>query len=281
MTPELDPPPAPEPRPAPPARPLWTAFLTPGAILIGAVIISATIWLIDRNDSGDDVTHMAAGGSETSATGTATSPTSANLNLKTAMTNYAAELKLDAVRFDQCLAQQQNVALLNTHVQRGREFGVTGTPTFFINNKMVVGAQPTAVFDEVIEKELAASPTSLDQYSATIQQLAAAGRFAILDRKPDVSDAEIEGNPMAKVMVAEFSDFQCPFCRRWNNDNLERIRTRLGNDVAMAFLHFPITQIHPNAANAAVVAMCAGEQDKFWEMHDLLFARQAEWQELQ
>jgi protein-disulfide isomerase len=48
----------------------------------------------------------------------------------------------------------------------------------------------------------------------------------------------------------------------------------------MAFLHFPITQIHPNAGNASVAAICAGEQGKFWEMHDLLFARQQEWQNL-
>ena len=50
--------------------------------------------------------------------------------------------------------------------------------------------------------------------------------------------------------------------------------------MAIAFLHFPITQIHPNAGNASVAAICAGEQGKFWQMHDLLFARQTEWADL-
>ena len=43
---------------------------------------------------------------------------------------------------------------------------------------------------------------------------------------------------------------------------------------------FPIVQIHPNAGNASLVAICAGEQGKFWPMHDLLFARQTEWANL-
>ena len=42
-------------------------------------------------------------------------------------------------------------------------------------------------------------------------------------------------------------------------------------------MNFPIVQIHPNAGNASLVAVCAGQQGKFWEMHDLLFAKQTEW----
>ncbi len=94
-----------------------------------------------------------------------------------------------------------------------------------------------------------------------------------------MSATRIEGNPNAKVMIAEFSDF-CPFCKRWTEASISEVRSRLGDDVAIAFLHFPITQIHANAGNASLVAICAGEQDKFWEMHDLLFARQAEWADL-
>ena len=60
-------------------------------------------------------------------------------------------------------------------------------------------------------------------------------------------------------------------------DRLKAVRAKLGNDVALAFLHFPIVQIHPNAGNASLVAICAGKQGKFWPMHDLLFARQTEW----
>src|SRR5690606_14001591 len=108
-----------------------------------------------------------------------------------------------------------------------------------------------------------------DGYSTGVRELAASNRFAIVAEKPDVSGAAIEGSANAKVMVAEFSDFQCPFCKQWTDASLKALRAKLGNDVALAFLHFPIVQIHPNAGNASLVAICAGEQGKFWPMHDL------------
>jgi protein-disulfide isomerase len=94
----------------------------------------------------------------------------------------------------------------------------------------------------------------------------------------DVEGLDIEGEAGAQVVIAEFSDFQCPFCKRWFDETLPQLRERLGEDVALAFLHFPIVQLHPNAGNAGAAAVCAAEQGKFWEMHDLLFERQAEWE---
>jgi protein-disulfide isomerase len=188
-------------------------------------------------------------------------------------------LGIDEAKFTQCLGKPETISLINKQLQRGSALGINGTPTFVINNKMVIGSQPAAIFDEVIAAELKGSPTSIDGYSAAVKQLAASNppNFQILASKPDVSDAVIEGSPTAKVMIAEWSDFQCPFCKRWTDDNIKHIRTQLGNDVALAFLHFPITQIHPNAGNASLAAVCAGEQGKFWQMHDLLFQRQTEW----
>ncbi|MCA9855591.1 MAG: thioredoxin domain-containing protein, partial [Dehalococcoidia bacterium] len=64
---------------------------------------------------------------------------------------------------------------------------------------------------------------------------------------------------------------------RWTLESLPTLRAELGDKVKLAFLHYPITAIHPNAGYASVAAICAGEQGAFWEMHDLLFARQGEW----
>ncbi len=276
---DAEPPPQPAPPPSTPSRerPFWTWFLTPIAVIIGSCIIAAAVYL-SRTD--DDAATPPADGS------VATAPASNQTvqgpsTLLAAFESYVEVLELDGAAFEQCLAgAQERAQVVNAHLQRGRELGVTGTPTFFINNKMVVGAQPPEVFEEIIDRELEGGADSVEEYSSLVRELAANGSFAILDEPVDVSDAVIEGNPDAKVMVAEFSDFQCPFCRRWNQQNLDRLRERLGDDVALAFLHFPITQIHPNAGNAAIAAICAGEQGKFWEMHDLLFARQDEWQNL-
>jgi protein-disulfide isomerase len=277
--------PAASPPAAPTAsRPAWTYFLSPIALVIGSVIISGTVWYTRDESSSAPAVVPTQQVESVEPSGAPVS--SAAQNLLAAFKGYAKQIGLDENKFGQCLqddaAVQAKVALINKHLQRGTALGVNGTPTFFINNKMIVGAQPGAIFDEVIEKELKGSPTAITEYSASIQALATSSppRFQILANKVDVSDAAIEGNPNAKVMVAEFSDFQCPFCKRWTDDNLARLRTKVGNDVAIAFLHFPITQIHPNAGNASVAAICAGEQGKFWQMHDLLFARQTEWADL-
>jgi protein-disulfide isomerase len=88
-----------------------------------------------------------------------------------------------------------------------------------------------------------------------------------------------KGSPKAPITIYEMSDFQCPFCRRQATETLpiidrEYIAT---GKVRWIFLQFPLTQIHPNAAAAAEFSMCAAALDKFWPIHDLLFAYQEKW----
>jgi len=264
-------------------QPLWTYFLTPAAVVIGAVIIAGAIWWTADDDS-DEVTTADHDGDAVSMVPTpgATAAAGAAAGLLDTFRGYAKQVGLNETQYNQCVTRQSNVATLNDQLQRGNQLGVTGTPTFFINNKKLVGSQPLAVLQEIVQKELDGSPTSLDGYSAQVRALASTNppNFAIVDSKPSIMGAEIKGDATAKVMIVEFSDFQCPFCRQWTQTSMEKLEAQLGEDVALAFLHFPITQIHPNAGNASVVALCAGEQGKFWEMHDLLFDRQAEWSNL-
>jgi protein-disulfide isomerase len=86
--------------------------------------------------------------------------------------------------------------------------------------------------------------------------------------------ARVRGNPKAKVMIVEFSDFQCPYCREVQ-PTLKNVLAKHEGTVALAFRDLPVTQIHPQAQLAAEAARCAAEQGKFWEYHDLLFADQA------
>ena len=289
-----------EHREAPAASPAWSWVLTPLAVLLGAAAIVVTIIATDDDpqpvpaqepiapalaelSEAVDTLTAAAGLLAAAAERAEAAPAPvAPVTLVDALTGYAAALDLDTDGFTECLGRGSTGDIVNEHLQRGIDLGVTGTPTFFINNKFISGAQPLAVFLEVIAAELEGSPTSLADYSPTIQGLAATDppRFAILPERPDFSGATIEGDPGARVIVMEYSDFQCPFCRRWYNDSLPSIRDLVGEDVAVAFLHFPLVQIHPNAVGAHFAAECAGEQGKFWEMHDLLFERQDEWSAL-
>jgi protein-disulfide isomerase len=86
------------------------------------------------------------------------------------------------------------------------------------------------------------------------------------------SDPSI-GNPKAKVTIVEFSDFQCPFCLRVA-PTLKKILAVYGDKVRVVWKDFPLTQIHPQAFKAGEAGHCAGEQGKFWEYHDRLFANQ-------
>lgn len=86
-------------------------------------------------------------------------------------------------------------------------------------------------------------------------------------------ESPTKGPENAPVTVVEFSDFQCPYCARIN-PALAEVRERFGDKVRVEFRQFPLRQIHPQAQKAAEAALCAGDQDKFWQMHDALFESQ-------
>ena len=90
--------------------------------------------------------------------------------------------------------------------------------------------------------------------------------------------ARIRGNPSSKVWMIIASDFQCPYCKMWHDSSDQTIRRDYidNGKVRLAFINFPINS-HQNAIPAAEYAMCAAAQDKFWQMHDALFAVQEKW----
>ena len=86
----------------------------------------------------------------------------------------------------------------------------------------------------------------------------------------------VKGAPQAKVRIVEYSDFQCPACRK-AQEPLKRILEEYGETVQIIFNDFPLVTAHPNALPAAEAAQCAHSQQRFWEYHDLLFEGQNIW----
>ncbi len=82
--------------------------------------------------------------------------------------------------------------------------------------------------------------------------------------------ARIKGTPEAPVMIIEFSDFSCPFCRQAES-TLKLLADKYQGKVTLAYRDFPLRERHPQAQLAAEAARCAAEQSRFWEYHDLLF----------
>lgn len=96
-----------------------------------------------------------------------------------------------------------------------------------------------------------------------------------------VGKLPVLGNKDAKVTVVEFSDFQCPFCKKYFDDThaqLQKDYVDTGK-IQFAYRHFPLSQMHPLAEKAGEAAECANEQDNFWGYHDILFDEQGTWAE--
>ena len=92
----------------------------------------------------------------------------------------------------------------------------------------------------------------------------------------DLKDGQRKGDAGARLVMVEFSDYQCPFCGRHFRDTLPTIDTEYVRTGKMQYIarDFPLEAIHPQAFKAAEAAQCAAEQGKFWEMHNRLFTNQ-------
>ena len=90
-----------------------------------------------------------------------------------------------------------------------------------------------------------------------------------------VSDRDhVLGPATAPVTLLEYGDYECPFCGA-AHPIVKQVIGAMGDDLRFAYRHFPLTQTHPHAYQAAEAAEAAGAQGRFWEMHDLLFENQA------
>ena len=90
-------------------------------------------------------------------------------------------------------------------------------------------------------------------------------------------DVATDGDPQlgpdnAPITIIEFSDFECPFCKKWYNEIWPSIQKEYGDKVRLVYRDFPLSGIHQNAISAAVAANCAIDQGKYWEYHTLLFS---------
>lgn len=91
-----------------------------------------------------------------------------------------------------------------------------------------------------------------------------------------MGDGPVLGREDAPITIVEFSDYQCPYCRKHFTGAFATLKTTYidAGKVRYFFRDFPIDSIHPYARKAAEAAHCAGDQGKFWEMHDVMFQNQ-------
>ena len=88
----------------------------------------------------------------------------------------------------------------------------------------------------------------------------------------DITNRPTLGDPDAVVTVVELTDYECPFCKRYNQDVLPRILAEYGDRIRYVAVNFPLIHIHPSAFSASMACECAHQQESFWQYRRELFA---------
>lgn len=248
-----------------PVRPVWTQYVLVILLIVASFMLGSLY---------TKVKYLESGGAGNGA------PTAAKSKYKTfddAMTAFGKAAKLDTKKLLACMNGGEKKAVVEAENAEGTAIGVTGTPAFLINGRLLGGAFPYESFKEVIDKELAGTGSDkVTDYSQGLQDANKSGAFDPKPRDVAIGTASVRGNAGAPVKIVEFSDFQCPFCSR-AHPTVKKVLSDYGDKVVLAYKHFPLVSIHPRAQISAEAAECAKDQGKFWEFHDQLFDHQTDW----
>jgi len=148
---------------------------------------------------------------------------------------------------------------------------------------LVVGGAADAGTKEDIQalkQELAKVKAELKKVKGDVGKINAALRSITRRNKPPAATATVatkghpaQGRKDAPLTLVEFSDFECPFCKRFFYTTLVELKQKYVDTgkLRLVFRDFPLTNVHLKAAKAAEAAHCAGDQGKYWPVHDKLF----------
>lgn len=192
--------------------------------------------------------------------------------------NIAEEVGLDMTAFTTCVESGRYDEVIQANKQEAISFGMTGTPGFFIDGYPLSGAQPFELFEYAVELAEAGELAEAYRPREQQQQQPAPEPTGPID-VPEDGAALVLGNPDAPVTIVEFTDYQCPFCARHALETMPQIKANFVDTglVRYVIMDFPIVNNHPQATKAAEAARCAGDQDAYVEMHNLIFVNQQQW----
>jgi protein-disulfide isomerase len=195
---------------------------------------------------------------------------------------YAKELKLDEAKVKSAIAEKRYLADITADQDLADDLQANGTPHFFINGRRLVGAQPVDKFKTVIDEEIKKAEAMLAKgvkAANLYNELIKDGKEPPPPEKKTVdapaADSPWKGSEKAKVVMEIFSDFQCPFCKRVE-DQVKQVEKNYGDKVRIVWRHkpLPMHQDAPLASEASQEVFKQKGRDAFWKFHDLLFDKQ-------
>lgn len=205
---------------------------------------------------------------------------------------WAVESGADAAKWEAAYKAKTFAKKIDTDMAVAQKAGASGTPAFRINGVTLSGAQPVEKFKEVIDQQLAEAKKLVasgvkpsDVYPKLVAENAKTGEKPEKSAEPAqdttvwavpvFEDDPVKGPKDALVTIVEFSEFQCPFCKRVG-DTVKKVAETYPNDVRIVWKDNPLP-FHPRAlpASNAARAVYKAKGDKgFWETHDKLFESQ-------
>lgn len=189
----------------------------------------------------------------------------------TVFTGYAEDLGLDTGDFRSCLESGEFADKVAADFQEGSQAGVRGTPAFFVNGRLISGAQPYSVFREAIDAALAGE--------APAPEPAAPAPDARIELSRDQVTGYALGSDDAEVIMLEWSSYHCPFCGRHHTQTQPSILENYIETGQVQLIYHDF-DFQPKSKIAATAARCAGEQTDYFDYQKLLYDNQAAWSSL-
>lgn len=233
------------------------SMMVPMSILIAGVLIAGAVFF-----SGDTVAVLDSNDSMAAAVQAPSAPK------KTDITALAVSVGVDKDDFEECMASGDFEADVKQDSDDALKTGGRGTPWNVVigpdgSQYSINGAQPFAGVTQFVDLVLEDSPVLQAEDAPLVTA----------EFTPVTEKDHIRGSLDAKVIIVEFSDYDCPFCKRFHNTMIEVFESYDESEVAWVYRHFPLDQLHPEARTKAVASECIASlegNDAFWAFSDLL-----------
>ncbi len=206
---------------------------------------------------------------------------SSQTSTRARLTRWVSAAGGDGSRVSAWLSDAGYSGQVDRSLELAGRYNVRATPTFFVNGLRVEGYQPFSALARVVDRELKRARALVsggvaprDVYADRVRKnLVDLGPAAPVRTCPPLAHAPVRGGADALVTIVEYSDFQCPFCKR-AQPTLDALREHYGRQLRVVWKNFPLRFHHRArpAANFAMEALSRGGTAAFWRVHDALFA---------